>query len=89
MSGILDRVARHHTVFAFDRPEYGFNDRPQGSMWTAEHQADLLSKTLSRPADSSQSCSWMRATMSSKVGRELSAEISIVWYIPPAIRTPW
>jgi pimeloyl-ACP methyl ester carboxylesterase len=48
MSGILDQVARHHTVFAFDRPGYGFSDRPQGSMWTAEHQADLLSKALSR-----------------------------------------
>jgi pimeloyl-ACP methyl ester carboxylesterase len=48
MSGILDRVARHHTVFAFDRPGFGYSDRPQGSMWTAEHQADLLIEALAR-----------------------------------------
>jgi len=48
LSGIMDRVARHHTVFAFDRPGYGFSDRPQGSLWTAEHQANLLIKALAR-----------------------------------------
>jgi pimeloyl-ACP methyl ester carboxylesterase len=47
-SGILDRVARHHTVFAFDRPGYGHSDRPQGSVWTAGQQADLLIEALAR-----------------------------------------
>jgi pimeloyl-ACP methyl ester carboxylesterase len=41
-------VARHHTVLAFDRPGFGYSDRPQGSMWTAEHQADLLIEALTR-----------------------------------------
>src|SRR5688572_16877283 len=48
LSGILDRVARHHTVFAFDRPGYGYSDRPQGSVWTAGQQADLLIEALAR-----------------------------------------
>ena len=34
LSGVLDRVARRHRVLAFDRPGFGFSDRPHGSMWT-------------------------------------------------------
>jgi pimeloyl-ACP methyl ester carboxylesterase len=48
MSRILDRVARHHTVLALDRPGYGYSDRPQGSMLTAAQQADLLIKALAQ-----------------------------------------
>jgi pimeloyl-ACP methyl ester carboxylesterase len=48
LSGIMDRVARHHTVFAFDRPGFGYSDRPPGSMWTAEHQANLLLEALAQ-----------------------------------------
>ena len=42
LSGVLDRVAQRHRVIAFDRPGYGYSDRPQGSAWTAATQADLL-----------------------------------------------
>ena len=42
ISGVFDRVARNHRVIAFDRPGFGYSDRPQGSLWTAIEQADLL-----------------------------------------------
>jgi pimeloyl-ACP methyl ester carboxylesterase len=42
ISGVFDRVARNHRVIAFDRPGFGYSDRPQGSLWTAVEQADLL-----------------------------------------------
>jgi pimeloyl-ACP methyl ester carboxylesterase len=42
LSGVLDRVAERHRVIAFDRPGYGYSERPQGSAWTAATQAELL-----------------------------------------------
>ena len=42
LSGVFDRVARNHRVIAIDRPGYGYSERPQGSIWTAIEQADLL-----------------------------------------------
>jgi pimeloyl-ACP methyl ester carboxylesterase len=42
LSGVLDLVAERHRVIAFDRPGYGFSERPQGSAWTAASQAELL-----------------------------------------------
>jgi pimeloyl-ACP methyl ester carboxylesterase len=43
---VLDRVARNHRVIAFDRPGYGYSERPQGSIWTAIEQADLLQEAF-------------------------------------------
>jgi pimeloyl-ACP methyl ester carboxylesterase len=42
MSGVLDLVATRHRVIAFDRPGFGYSDRPHGSAWSAGVQADLL-----------------------------------------------
>ena len=42
LSGVLDRIAERHRVIAFDRPGYGYSERPQGSAWTAASQAELL-----------------------------------------------
>ena len=41
-SGLLDLLARRHRVIAFDRPGFGYSDRPHGSAWSARAQADLL-----------------------------------------------
>jgi pimeloyl-ACP methyl ester carboxylesterase len=41
-SGVLDLLARRHRVIAFDRPGFGYSDRPHGSAWSARAQADLL-----------------------------------------------
>jgi pimeloyl-ACP methyl ester carboxylesterase len=41
-SGVLDLLARRHRVIAFDRPGFGYSDRPHGSAWSARKQAELL-----------------------------------------------
>jgi pimeloyl-ACP methyl ester carboxylesterase len=38
-SGLLDLVAQHHRVLAFDRPGFGHSRRPRGRTWRPEDQA--------------------------------------------------
>ena len=45
-SGVLDLLVRRHRVIAFDRPGFGYSDRPHGSAWSARAQAELLSGAL-------------------------------------------
>ena len=45
-SGVLDLLARRHRVIAFDRPGFGYSERPHGSAWSARAQADLLRDAL-------------------------------------------
>jgi pimeloyl-ACP methyl ester carboxylesterase len=47
-SGVLDRLAVDHRVVAFDRPGYGFSERPKNRTWTPQHQADLLIRAFER-----------------------------------------
>jgi pimeloyl-ACP methyl ester carboxylesterase len=42
VSGLVDLLAEHHRVIAFDRPGYGYTRRPRGIEWTPERQASLL-----------------------------------------------
>lgn len=49
LSGVFDRlVKRGHRVVAFDRPGFGFSDRPQGMLWTPTAQAHLLRRAFAR-----------------------------------------
>ncbi|MGZ5484159.1 MAG: alpha/beta fold hydrolase, partial [Pyrinomonadaceae bacterium] len=41
-SGVLDLLAERHHVFAFDRPGFGHSDRPHGSSWGPEAQANII-----------------------------------------------
>lgn len=45
-SGVIDRLAGNHRVIAFDRPGFGYSDRPRNRMWTAQAQAALLQRAL-------------------------------------------
>jgi alpha-beta hydrolase superfamily lysophospholipase len=45
-SGLLSRAARRYRVIVFDRPGFGYSDRPRSTIWTAEAQADLLRDAL-------------------------------------------
>jgi pimeloyl-ACP methyl ester carboxylesterase len=45
-SGVADLLLHDHRVIIFDRPGFGFSDRPRGQLWTAAQQADLLHKAL-------------------------------------------
>ncbi len=43
---ILEPLARNHRVIAFDRPGFGYSDRPKDVVWTPEAQAALLRDAL-------------------------------------------
>ncbi len=45
-SGVLELLATRHRVIAFDRPGFGYSDRPHGSAWSARAQANLLRDAL-------------------------------------------
>jgi pimeloyl-ACP methyl ester carboxylesterase len=45
-SRVLERLAKRHRVIAFDRPGFGYSDRPHGSAWSARAQADLIRDAL-------------------------------------------
>ena len=45
-SGVLDLLARRHRVIAFDRPGFGYSERPHGSAWSARKQAELLKEAF-------------------------------------------
>lgn len=48
-SGVLDLiVAAGHRVIAFDRPGFGYTDRPRATIWTPQAQAALLAAALER-----------------------------------------
>lgn len=49
-SGLVDRLAEHHRVIAFDRPGYGYSERPRDRLWTADAQAALLQGALAQLA---------------------------------------
>ncbi|MES2900327.1 MAG: alpha/beta hydrolase [Pseudomonadota bacterium] len=46
LSGLLDQSARPYRVIAFDRPGFGYSERPGGTTWTPEEQARLIYKAL-------------------------------------------
>jgi pimeloyl-ACP methyl ester carboxylesterase len=45
VSGIVDELAERHRVIIFDRPGYGYSDRPRG-VWTPRAHATLFQKAL-------------------------------------------
>lgn len=46
ISGVFDVVAQNHRVIAFDRPGFGYSERPRETVWTASAQADLIHTAL-------------------------------------------
>lgn len=46
ISGLIDAAARDYRVIAFDRPGYGYSERPRTTIWTPQAQAHLLQKAL-------------------------------------------
>jgi pimeloyl-ACP methyl ester carboxylesterase len=45
-SGVLDLAAGAHRVLAFDRPGFGYSDRPRTTLWTPAEQAKLILRAL-------------------------------------------
>jgi pimeloyl-ACP methyl ester carboxylesterase len=48
ISGVVARAARRRRVVAFDRPGFGYSERPRGVTWTPAVQADLIAGALER-----------------------------------------
>ena len=46
LSGLMERAAEHYHVIAFDRPGFGYSDRPTDTSWTPEAQAKLIYQAL-------------------------------------------
>jgi pimeloyl-ACP methyl ester carboxylesterase len=46
ISGLVDRLARRNRVICFDRPGFGYSQRPRARIWTATSQAALFVKVL-------------------------------------------
>ena len=42
----MDRLARRNRVVCFDRPGFGYSQRPRARIWTATSQAALFLKAL-------------------------------------------
>lgn len=45
-SGLIDRLSATHRVIAFDRPGFGYSERPRNRIWTPAAQAELLHRAL-------------------------------------------
>jgi pimeloyl-ACP methyl ester carboxylesterase len=48
VSGVFDLIARSHRVVAFDRPGFGYSERPRDRSWTPAAQANLLRRVCRR-----------------------------------------
>lgn len=45
-SGLVDQLSERYRVIAFDRPGYGYSERPRTTIWTPDAQARLLHHAL-------------------------------------------
>ena len=48
LSGLVERAVARYRVFVFDRPGYGYSERPPGRIYTPQVQAELLLRALAR-----------------------------------------
>src|SRR4029079_14186072 len=48
ISGLVARAGLRRRVIAFDRPGFGYSERPRGTVWTPAAQAALLADALQR-----------------------------------------
>jgi len=48
ISGLADQLAAHHRVVLFDRPGYGYSERPPSRRWMPHEQADLFVKAFAQ-----------------------------------------
>ena len=46
LSGLMDMAAARYRVIAFDRPGFGYSERPRTTVWTPDKQARLMHRAL-------------------------------------------
>ena len=47
ISGVVDAASSNYRTIVFDRPGFGFSEKPRDRIWTAGEQANLFAKALS------------------------------------------
>ena len=47
-SGLAGHLAKQHKLYLFDRPGFGYSDRPRTTVWTPKAQAELLYQALDK-----------------------------------------
>lgn len=47
-SGLIEEASHRYRVLAFDRPGFGYSERPRGVVWSAARQADLIAAAMER-----------------------------------------
>lgn len=47
-SGLIDLASANYRVITFDRPGYGYSERPRGVVWNPTEQADLITAALKK-----------------------------------------
>ena len=48
ISGLVNEAAKRYRVIAFDRPGYGYSERPRDRAWGAKEQADLFRQAFAQ-----------------------------------------
>jgi pimeloyl-ACP methyl ester carboxylesterase len=78
-SGLIDTASQKYRVIVFDRPGYGYSQRPRGTIWTPEAQADLIVRAL-------RSIGVSRATI---LGHSWGASVAVALALkyPEAVRS--
>jgi pimeloyl-ACP methyl ester carboxylesterase len=91
-SGLLAALAETHRVIAFDRPGYGYSERPRRHVWTAQAQARLLLRAMAvlgveRPLVVGHSWgSLVAANIALEAPQEISGLVLMSGYYRPTIR---
>ena len=65
-SGLARRLARAHRVILFDRPGFGYSERPRGRLWTPRAQARLIARALD----------WLQVDAAILYGHSLGAQVA-------------
>ncbi len=47
-SGLIARAAQRYRVIAFDRPGFGYSERPRTTVWTQHAQAELIFRAMAK-----------------------------------------
>jgi pimeloyl-ACP methyl ester carboxylesterase len=92
-SGLIDLAAKKYRVIAFDRPGFGHTERPPGTTWTPEAQADLIAAALKKIGVSSAIVlghSWgtlVALALAMKYPKDVQALVLASGYYYPNART--
>lgn len=92
-SGLIEVAAKRYRVIVFDRPGYGYSERPRGTIWTPDAQAELLHRALEQLGIARAIVlghSWgasVAIALALKYPQAVSALILASGYYYPSIRT--